>query len=158
MSAPITAGSAALLIESLKERSVSYDPFAIRNLLMSSAEDLHNDPLTQGAGLVNVLDAVRIVNGHAGKFLVHNDATFSNIKEVIDIPLSSFNSNSFGVDEFSFSDNTFPMTGWYGGRLNPGEETTTTYTIENPNNYTINVTIKPETLKLIENIQVSVIN
>jgi len=155
MSAPITAGSAALLIESLKERSVSYDPFAIRNLLMSSAEDLHNDPLTQGAGLVNVLDAVRIVNGHAGKFLVHNDATFSNIKEVIDIPLSSFNSNSFGVDEFSFSDNTFPMTGWYGGRLNPGEETTTTYTIENPNNYTINVTIKPETLKLIENIQVS---
>ena len=155
MSAPITAGSAALLIESLKERSVSYDPFAIRNLLMSSAEDLHNDPLTQGAGLVNALDAVRIVNGHAGKFLVHNDATFSNIKEVIDIPLSSFNSNSFGVDEFSFSDNTFPMTGWYGGRLNPGEETTTTYTIENPNNYTINVTIKPETLKLIENIQVS---
>ena len=155
MSAPITAGSAALLIESLKERSVSYDPFAIRNLLMSSAEDLHNDPLTQGAGLVNVLDAVRIVNGHSGKFLVHNDATFSNIKEVIDIPLSSFNSNSFGIDEFSFSDNTFPMTGWYGGRLNPGEETTTTYTIENPNNYTINVTIKPETLKLIENLQMS---
>jgi len=38
MSAPIAAGSAALVIESLKEKSVSYDPFMIRNLLMSSAE------------------------------------------------------------------------------------------------------------------------
>mgnify|MGYP002525109837 FL=1 len=155
MSAPIAAGSAALVIESLKEKSVSYDPFMIRNLLMSSAEDLRNDPLTQGAGLVNALDAVRIVNGHGGKFLVHNDATFSNIKEVIDISSSSFNSDLFGIDEFGLSDKTFPMTSWYGGRLNPGEETTTTFTIENPNNYTINVKIKPETLKLIENLQMS---
>ena len=155
MSAPIVAGSAALLIESLKEKSVSYDPFVIRNLLMSSAEDLRNDPLTQGAGLVNALDAVRIVNGHGGKFMVHNDATFSNIKEVIDISSSSFNSDLLGIDEFGLSDKTFPMTGWYGGRLNPGEETTTTFTIKNPNNYTINVTIKPETLKLIATLQMS---
>jgi len=155
MSAPIVAGSAALLVESLKEKSVSYDPFVIRNLLMSSADDLRNDPLTQGAGLVNALDAVRIVNGHAGKFMVHNDATFSNIKEVIDISSSSFNSDLFGIDEFGLSDKTFPMTGWYGGRLNPGEESTTTFTIENPNSYTINVKIKPETLKLIETLQMS---
>ena len=155
MSAPIAAGSAALLVESLKEKSVSYDPFVIRNLLMSSADDLRNDPLTQGAGLVNALDAVRIVNGHAGKFMVHNDATFSNIKEVIDISSSSFNSDLFGIDEFGLSDKTFPMTGWYGGRLNPGEESTTTYTIENPNSYTINVKIKPETLKLIDTLQMS---
>ena len=155
MSAPIAAGSAALLVESLKEKSVSYEPFVIRNMLMSSAEDLRNDPFTQGAGLVNALDAVRIVNGHAGKFLVHNDAAFSNIKEVIDVPLSSFNSNLFGIDEFDLSNKTFPMTSWYGGRLNPGEVTTTTYTIENPNKYSINVTIKPETLKLIEKLEVS---
>ncbi|MCS5633968.1 MAG: S8 family serine peptidase, partial [Candidatus Marinimicrobia bacterium] len=155
MAAPIAAGSAALVVESLKEKSVSYDPFMIRNLLMSSAEDLRNDPLTQGAGLVNALDAVRIVNGHGGKFMVHNDATFSNIKEVIDVPLSSFNSDLLGIDEFDLSNKTFPMTSWYGGRLNPGEETTTTFTIENPNNYPIDVTIKPETLKLIEKLQMS---
>jgi len=155
MAAPITAGSAALLVESLKERSVTYDPFTIRNLLMSSAEDLDNDPLTQGAGLVNALDAVRIMNGHGGKFMVHNNATFSNIKEVIDVPLSSFNSDLFGIDGFSLSNKTFPMTSWYGGRLNPGEETTTTYTIENTNSYPINVTVKPKTIKLIEKLQVS---
>jgi len=155
MSAPIVAGSAALLVESLKEKNPSYDPFMIRNLLMSSADDLRNDPLTQGAGLVNALDAVRIVNGHAGKFMVHNDATFSNIKEVIDISSSSFNSDLLGIDEFGLSDKTFPMTGWYGGRLNPGDESTTTFTIENPNSYTINVKIKPETLKLIDTLQMS---
>jgi len=155
MSAPIAAGSAALLVESLKEKSMNHDPFMIRNLLMSSADDLRNDPLTQGAGLVNVLDAVRIVNGHAGKFMVHNDATFSNIREVIDVPSSSFYSNLIGIDESSLSGKTFPMTSWYGGRLSPGEETTTTYTIENPNNYPIDVTIKPETLRLIDKLQMS---
>ncbi|MCS5530591.1 MAG: S8 family serine peptidase, partial [Candidatus Nitrosopelagicus sp.] len=155
MSAPIAAGSAALLVESLKEKSVSYDPFMIRNMLMSSADDLRNDPLTQGAGLVNALDAVRIVNGHGGKFMVHNDGTFSNIKDVIGVSLSSFNSDLFGIDEFSLSDNTFPMTSWYGGRLSPGEETTTTYTIENSNKYPIDVTIKPETLNLIETIRMN---
>jgi len=156
MSAPITAGSAALVIESLKEKSVSYDPFAIRNLLMSSASDLRNDPLTQGAGLVNALDAVRVVNGHAGKFMVHNDASFSNIKEVIEPSLSSINVDLLGIDSgFDIDDKTFPMTGWYGGRLNPGEETTTIYTIENPNNYSIDVTIKPQTLKLIEKLEMN---
>ena len=156
MAAPITAGSAALVIESLKEKSVSYDPFTVRNLLMSSASDLRSDPLTQGAGLVNALDAVRIVNGHGGKFMVHNDASFSNIKEVIGDPWSSLDANSLGIDyEFSLEETVLPMTGWYGGRLNPGEETVTTYTIENPNNYPIDVTITPQTLKIIDRLEMS---
>jgi len=156
MAAPIAAGSAALVVESMKENSVEYDPFTIRNLLMSSASDLRNDPLTQGAGLVNVLDAVRIVNGHAGKFMVQNDASFSNIKEVIEPTLSPINSDLLGLDsEFDLDDKTFHMTGWYGGRLNPGEETTTTYTIKNPNDYTIDVKIKPQTLKLIDRLEMA---
>ncbi len=156
MAAPIAAGSAALVIEDLKEKSVDYDPFVIRNLLMSSASDLHNDPLTQGAGLVNALDAVRIVNGHAGKFMVYNDASFSNIQEVIGDPWSSINSDLLGAEhELDLDDTTLPMTGWYGGRLNPGEETTTTYTIENPNNYPIDVIIKPQTLKLIDRLEMN---
>jgi subtilisin family serine protease len=156
MAAPIAAGSAALVIESLKEKSVEYDPFAIRNLLMSSASDLRNDPLTQGSGLVNSLDAVRIINGHGGKFMVHNDASFSNIKEIIKTPLSSLNSDLFGIDyEFDLDDTSFPMTGWYAGRLNPGGETTTTYTIENPNSYPIDVSIRPQTLKLIDRLEMN---
>ena len=59
MSAPITAGAAALVIESLNERQIDYDPFAIRNILMSTTDDLQNDPFTQGTGLVNALTAVK---------------------------------------------------------------------------------------------------
>jgi len=150
MSAPIVAGSAALVAESLNEKEIEYDPFKIRNILMSTADDIKNDSMTQGTGLVNALNAVRAVHGHGGKFIVHNDATFSNIKEVIDTPLHSFNSSSIGIDKFGISDNTFPMTSWFGGRLHPGENTTTEFTIENPTNKTLDITINPITLKLIE--------
>ena len=117
---------------------------------MSTADDIKNDPMTQGAGLVNAHNAVRTVHGHGGKFIVHNDATFSNIKEVIGTSLHSFNSSSIGIDKFGISDNTFPMTSWFGGRLHPGENTTTEFTIENPTDKTLDVTINPITLKLIE--------
>ena len=150
MSAPIVAGSAALVAESLNEKEIEYDPFKIRNILMSTADDIKNDPMTQGAGLVNALNAVKTIHGHGGKFIVHNDATFSNIKEVIDTSVHSFDSSSIGFDEFGISDNTFPMTNWYGGRLHPGENTTTEFTIENPTNKTLDITINPITLKLIE--------
>ena len=154
MSAPIVAGSAALLTESLKEKSIDYDPFTIRNILMSTANDLHNDPFTQGAGLVNALDAVRAVNGHYGKFVVYNDESFSNIKEIINTPLSSFNSDPLGIEQFSFSDKTYPMTSWYGGMLHSGETTSTAFVIENPTNNTLDVSIKPVTLKLIDKLQI----
>ncbi len=150
MSAPIVAGSAALVVESLNEKEIEYDPFKIRNILMSTADDIKNDSMTQGTGLVNALNAVRAIHGHGGKFIVHNDATFSNIKEVIDAQLHSFNSSSIGIDKFGISDNIFPMTSWYGGRLHPGENTTTEFTIENPTNKTLDITINPVTLKLIE--------
>ena len=155
MAAPIVAGSAALVIDSLNERSIDYDPFTVRNLLMSTADDLQNDPLTQGSGLVNALNAVRAVNGHYAKFIVHNNESFSNIKEILDVPLSSFNTELFGIEDFSFSDKTFPMTSWYGGRLVPGEKTSAVFTIENPTNSTLDIAIKPVTLKLVEKLQIN---
>ena len=150
MSAPIVAGSAALVAQSLNEKEIEYDPFKIRNILMSTADDVKNDPMTQGTGMVNALNAVKVVHGHGGKFVVHNDATFSNIKEVIDTSLNSFDSDSIGIDKFGISDNTFPMTSWFGGRLHPGENTTTEFTIENPTDKALDVTISPIILKLIE--------
>ena len=155
MSAPIAAGSAALVIESLNEREMNYDPFKIKSILMSSASNLNNDALTQGAGLVNAHDAVRSVYGHAGKFIVHNNATFSNINKVIDIPLSSFDSELVGIDKLDTSDKTFPNTSWFGGRLKVDEKTSTTFTIENPTDKPLDVTIKPVTLKLIERLEMS---
>ncbi len=131
MSAPIVAGSAALVIESLNEREMNYDPFQIKSILMSGASNLNNDALTQGSGLVNAYDAVRSVYGHGGKFIVHNNATFSNINKIIDVPLSSFDSELVGIDKLDTSDKTFPNTSLFGGSLNAVEKTSTTFTIEN---------------------------
>ncbi len=61
LAAPLVSGSIALVMQSLNENFEEYDPFRIKNILMSTATDLQNDPFTQGAGLVNVYDAIKFV-------------------------------------------------------------------------------------------------
>ncbi|MFB3096478.1 MAG: S8 family serine peptidase [Nitrosopumilaceae archaeon] len=153
MSAPLVAGSAAILMESLNEESQEYDPLRIKNILMSTATDLENDPFTQGSGLVNVEKAVDFVKGNEGTFIVYNDASYSNIKKILDVRINAVNSSSFGIEKFQLNDEPLSLTSWFGGRLFPGERTTTTFTIENPTNSTIQVKIKPEKLELIKRTQ-----
>src|SRR3990170_728838 len=76
MAAPLVSGSAAVLIQSMNENFQNYDPLRIKNILMSTATDLYNDPFTQGSGLVNVYDAVQFVNGEDYQFIVYNDASY----------------------------------------------------------------------------------
>ena len=153
MAAPLVAGSAAILMESMNEKSILYDPIRIKNILMSTATDLQNDPLTQGSGLVNVFDAVNFVNGEEGVFIVHNEDSFSNVKKVLDAPISSINYSYFGVKKFEISEKNYPQSSWFGGRLLPGERTTTTFTIENPTNEILDIKITPQTLQLIKQTQ-----
>ena len=40
----------------------------IKNILMSTATDLQNDPFTQGSGLANVDSALNYVHGDDGVF------------------------------------------------------------------------------------------
>jgi subtilisin family serine protease len=150
MAAPLTAGTAAILMQSLKEKNQDYDPFTIKNILMSTATDLKNDPFTQGAGLVNAYKAVRFVNGKDGIFVAYNNSTYYNIKKILDVPIMKLNSTSIGLDEFALPDKTLPQTSWFAGRLSPGERSSTYYTIENPNNSTLSIQIIPQYLKLIE--------
>ncbi len=153
MAAPIVSGSAAILMESMKENFQNYDPLRIKNILMSTATDLYNDPFTQGSGIVNVYDAVQFVNGDDDVFIVHNDASYSNIKEILDIPLNSLNSSSFGIDEFNLVEKKLPHTSWFAGRLLPGERSSAVFTIENPSDNLLDITITPQTLKLIKKTQ-----
>jgi len=150
MSAPIVSGSAALVIQSLNEKSEQFAPHDVKNILISSASDLKNDVFTQGAGLVDSLQAVRIVNGHAGTFVVHNSMTSSNIETVLRDSITNINSTAFGFEEFSIPIKDVPQTSWFGGRLYPGETSTTTFTIENPTAKTLTINIIPQKLKLIE--------
>jgi hypothetical protein len=155
MAAPLVAGSGAILIESLKQKNQDYDPFVIKNILMSTATDLGNDPFTQGAGLVNAYKAVRFIDGKDGVFAVYNDATYKNVKKILDIPILETNSTAIGLSKFELPDSTYPQTSWFAGRLGPGEKSSTRFTIENPGDQTITVQIIPQKLQLIQKTELS---
>ena len=146
MAAPLVSGSAAVLIEEMKKQSQDYDPFMIKNILMSTSTDLHNDPFTQGSGLVNVEDALDYVHGNDGKFIVFNDASYDNIKNILQPAINNVNSTAIGFEKFQFPSTSFPMTSWFAGQLLPGDRTTATFTINNPTNDTLSVDVKPKTL------------
>ncbi len=153
MAAPLVSGSAAVLMEGLNKQSKEYDPFTIKNILMSTAKDLQNDPFTQGSGLVDVDKALSFVNGKEGIFLVSNDASYNNIKKILKPALESINSTSIGFEKFEFPTKIMPMTSWFAGHLLPGEHSKTTFTIENPTDKPIQISIKPTTISLIKNTQ-----
>ena len=150
MAAPIVSGSAAVLMEGLNKKSKDYDPFTIKNILMSTATDLQNDPFNQGSGLVNVDSALGFVNGDNEIFIVYNDASYKNIKKILDPVAESFNSTAIGFEKFKFPSKPKPMTSWFGGQLSPGEKTSAIFTIENPTDKQIEIKIKPQKLSLIK--------
>lgn len=155
MAAPLVSGSVAILMESLHKKLEEYDSFKIKNILMSTATDLQNDPFTQGSGLVNAYKAVSFVNGNNGIFVVHNNSTYQNIKQVLDIPVAKLNSTSLGISQFKIPEKTYEQASWFAGRLNKGDKSSTTFTIENPNNYTVSVKIIPQKIQLIEASQIN---
>ena len=153
MAAPLVSGSAAILMEEMKKQYQDYDSFTIKNILMSTATDLDNDPFTQGSGLSNIESALNYVHGNNGTFIVHNDSSYNNIKEILTPAITNLNSTQIGFEKFDFSSKIFPMTSWFAGQLLPGERVTTTFTIENPTNETLTINVNPKNLSLIETTQ-----
>lgn len=150
LAAPLVAGSAAILMESLKDNGIPYNSFTIKNILMSTATDLGNDPFSQGAGLVNVTKAVDFALGNGDTFEVYNDASYYNTKKILDSALDEMNSSSVGLQKIKFTNSSLPETSWFGGRLNPGDRTSVTFTIVNPTNHTLEINITPQKLGLIK--------
>jgi len=149
MAAPIVSGSAAILIEEMKKQFKDFDPFTIKNILMSTATDLKNDPFTQGSGLVNISSALDYVNGKDGLFIVYNDASYQNIKKILDPAISKINSTEIGFEQFRLPPTSFPMTSWFAGQLFPGDRSSTTFTIVNPSENEITLNVIPQKLSLI---------
>jgi WD40 repeat protein len=67
VSSAVTVGILALIYEAYKSRNGVY-PTATqaKEILMSGADDTHNDPLSQGAGFVNATRSVSIALGNGG--------------------------------------------------------------------------------------------
>lgn len=149
MAAPIVSGSIAVLIEGMKKQSQDIDPFTIKNILMSTATDLKNDPFTQGSGLVNVSSALDYVNGKDGLFIVYNDASHRNIKKILDPVIDKVNSTAIGFERFQLPSSSIPMTSWFAGHLFPGERSSATFTIVNPSENEIIISVVPKKLSLI---------
>ena len=153
MAAPLVSGSAAILMEEMKKQFQDYDSFTIKNILMSTATDLQNDPFTQGSGLTNVESALDYVNGNNGIFIVYNNGSYDNIQKILEPAISNINFTKIGFEKFQFSSKSFPMTSWFAGHLFPGDRTTTTFTINNPTNQTLSVNLESKKISLIENSQ-----
>ena len=122
MSAPIVSGTAALVMQSLNENSDSFSPFDVKNILMSTAKDMQNDVFTQGSGMVDSLDAVRLM--FMEKVLFFKSIILNPQKIfilVLKLPLENLNYTAFGMLSPSISLDKINQTSWFGGRLNPGE-------------------------------------
>ncbi|MDC0203667.1 S8 family serine peptidase [Candidatus Nitrosopelagicus sp.] len=150
MSAPIVSGTAALVMQGLNDNSKPYSPSDVKNILMSSANDMHNDVFTQGTGMVNSLDALRLVNGEGGVFKVYNLESSKHLNQILELPLKNLNYTAIGMSSPDISLEDIPQTSWFGGRLSPGDVTSASFKIENPTNSTLTVNVIPENLKLIE--------
>ena len=153
MAAPLVSGSAAILMQEMKKQFQDYDSFTIKNILMSTATDLQNDPFTQGSGLANIESALDYVHGNDGVFIVYNNASYTNIKQILEPTISNINSTQIGFEKFEFSSKSFPMTSWFAGQIFPGERTTASFTINNPTNHTLTINLESTNISLIKNNQ-----
>jgi len=150
MAAPLTAGVAALTMQAY-QRAQKTNPLPenVKILLKSSAKDLGYDPFVQGAGRVDALAAVELASNTSG-IQVSSPATWENIQKRI-IYSWSFYQSLQTSQQIPFTSPQGPMydTGWFAGTVSPGKSTTTQFTIRNPTNRTVNVTIEPVKHQLI---------
>jgi hypothetical protein len=150
MAAPMVSGSAALVIEEFKKQGLEYDPFLVKNILMSTATDLHNDVFTQGSGLVNTKSSLDYLNGKNQVFIVYNDDSYKNIRQTLEPIVSNFNSTEIGFEKFTLPKESYPMTSWFAGQLNPGQTATTSFTIKNPTSEPLEIKINSKNISLLE--------
>ena len=106
---------------------------------MSTANDMYNDVFTQGSGMVDSLDAIRLVNGEGGVFNVHTTDSSKTLNHILELPLKNLNYTSIGMSSPEISLENIPQTSWFGGRLSPGDATSASFKIENPTNSTLTV-------------------
>lgn len=149
MACPMVAGAAAVLMSHMDAMLLDYDPFIVRNILMSTAQDMHNDPFVQGAGLANAGRALDFVDGKNGIFAVSNDASYQNIREILQPAVDAANIADTGLGHVKMPDRKIPMTVWFAGHLDPGQRSTATFTIENSGEDELRVDINPYVLSLV---------
>lgn len=140
MAAPAVAGAAAAVMEAMRESGTRPDPFSVKNILLSTAEDMGNDAYSQGAGLYDLRAALAHVAGE-GPFAVHNDASYGNIRSALEGAMQKTNSTDLQLPRFSLPPRSLPMTSWYGGHVEPGGSSSAAFTVSNTSDAPLEVSV-----------------
>src|SRR5712691_1932769 len=148
---PLTAGAAALVIQALRSKQRSFDPFTVKNILMSTARDTGNDPFVQGAGRVNASAAVSLALGGSslmkGVYSVSNDATYQNLLQSLSGSEASL-SRVVG-QPLSLPSQGRPEESWFAGNVHGGTSSSATFTVQNPSAVPINVSLSSASFRLV---------
>ena len=150
MAAPLASGAAALVSEALRGQNMSTDPFTVKSILMSTAQDMRSDPFTQGSGRVDLVNAADFIKGRDGKFLVYTTDTYPTFASMLNQTISRYSIQGFGNYTLSFPDKVLQDAKWYAGLLNNGESKEATFTIVNRSDKSFTVNIEPTMLHLID--------
>jgi hypothetical protein len=162
MAAPMAAGAAALVISDLRERGEAADPFKVKNILMSSAKDLGNDPFVQGAGRVDAHAAVQLARGNGGKFLAYTESTPKNILSVLAPAIRSYNS-TLGIIDSAYAQDAGALAAagaglaesrWFAGQIVQGQSSSADIIIDNPTSRDIEVQVSSTVEKLVARYEV----
>ncbi len=79
--APVAAGVAALVIQALNDRNVSWTPDRVKTIIQSTAQRLGYDPATEGFGRVDANAACDFVKNDDG-FIVESSDSFDNLMDI----------------------------------------------------------------------------
>lgn len=168
MAAPLAAGTAALVMEALRNETMEVNPFIVKSILMSTADDLRGEPFVQGAGRVNATTAAEYIKGVNGKFLVYTNDTYSNIvnllkKSIDNYEIMGLGNQSTSVPKgnqtliipdgnytLSFPERNLQDSKWYAGYVNRGESKETTLQVVNRSDKGFTVNLKATALQLIK--------
>jgi len=148
-STPLTAGSAALVIESLKKNGfTSVPPDLVKTILMSTAVDIGHDAFSQGSGRIDCFSAVSSVlsdmNSASRMFIMYSTASSINLQKLLEGAVYDM------VSPYPAE----PLVGepsWFAGRLHFNETAEATFIVQNPTNTSIDISVEPYTFELIGN-------
>ena len=137
-------------MQAVFEGGEQYNPFLIKNILASTADDTNNDPFVQGSGIVNISRAVEFATGGSGSFLIYNDATYPNLLESLDQAYESFNLTKYDLKRVNLMNRPLQQYEWFAGHLYADEHSQAIFTVENPSNLSIMLQITPVQSVLVE--------
>ena len=67
-----------------------------------------------------------------GVFAVYNDASYQNVRKILQPAIDSANITDTGIGFVGLPDRNIPMTTWFAGHLNPGQRSAAVFTVGEP--------------------------